>query len=109
MFQSGRPPDEHGAIMQATVSSDRRLNLNRISENIWVYDDTPISAGGLPLPIRMTIVRLSDGDLLLHSPVRYSPSLREKLQSLGRIRYLLAPNIAHWMFLADWQAALPDA
>jgi short-subunit dehydrogenase len=95
--------------MQDTVRIDCRLNLKQISENIWLYDDTPINAGGLPLPIRMTVVRLSNGDLLLHSPVRYSPMLRDRLKELGQIKYLLAPNIAHWMFLADWQTAAPDA
>src|SRR3954469_25367239 len=94
--------------MQDTVRIDPRLHLNQISENIWLYDGT-INAGGLPLPIRMTVVKLSNGDILLHSPVRYSPSLHEKLNRLGRLKYLLAPNIAHWMFLADWQAAVPGA
>lgn len=93
-------------------SSDAGLStasLSRVTDDIWIVDDTPISAAGLQLPVRMTVVRLSSGDLVLHSPVRYSPALRDQLQRLGPIRYLLAPNIAHWIFLSDWQRELPDA
>jgi hypothetical protein len=83
--------------------------LTKVSEDIWVFDGAPISAAGLPIPLRMTVLRLSSGDLLLHSPVQYSQAIRSELEGLGRIKYLLAPNIAHWMFLADWQTKLPDA
>lgn len=84
-------------------------SLSRVSDDIWIADDAPINAGGLELPVRMTVIRLSNGDLVLHSPVRYSPVLRGELERLGPIRYLLAPNIAHWMFLSDWQREVPQA
>src|SRR4051812_41190652 len=83
--------------------------LTRVTDDIWIADDAPISAAGLVLPVRMTVIRLSNGDLLLHSPVRYSQALRDELERLGRVRYLLAPNVAHWMFLAAWQNQLPQA
>ena len=94
--------------MQETFTGNRE-GLMQVSDDIWVFDDQPISAAGLSIPIRMTVIRLSNGDLLLHSPVRFSPALRTELERLGSIRYLLAPNVAHWMFLPDWQAAVPDA
>lgn len=84
-------------------------HLTRVTDDIWIADDAPISAAGLSLPVRMTVIRLSSGDLVLHSPVRYSPALRNELEHLGRIRYLLAPSVAHWMFIPDWQRELPQA
>src|SRR4051794_21342782 len=83
--------------------------LRPVAENVWIVDAGRIKAAGLPLPIRMTVIRLSSGDLLLHSPTRFSHALREELEQLGPVKYLLAPNVAHWMFLPDWQAALPNA
>jgi hypothetical protein len=44
--------------------------LAQMAENVWIFDDKPISAAGLPLPLRMTIIRLANGYLLLHSPTR---------------------------------------
>jgi short-subunit dehydrogenase len=90
-------------------SPDHRTGLTPVTEDVWVYDDAPINAAGLPLPVRMTVVRLSTGEILLHSPVRYSPALHREVEPLGRIRYLLAPNTAHWIFLKNWQNAVPDA
>jgi short-subunit dehydrogenase len=94
--------------MQSSDATLSTARLSRATDDIWVVDDAPISAAGLKLPVRMTVIRLSNGDLVLHSPVRHSPTLRGELERLGPIRYLLAPNIAHWMFLSDWQRELPQ-
>ncbi len=80
-----------------------------IGEGIWIVDSGPIKPMGMTLPIRMTIIRLSEGQLLLHSPVRMTASLTEKVEQLGRIKHLVAPSIGHWTFLKDWQRAFPDA
>jgi len=80
-----------------------------VADGLWVVDSGPMSAMGLRLPIRMTIVRLTDGDLLLHSPTPFSADLAAAVDTLGRVRHLVAPNVAHWTFLADWQRAYPDA
>lgn len=95
--------------MQSSDAGVSTASLSRVTNDIWILDDKPISAAGLQLPVRMTVIRLSNGDLVLHSPVRYAPDLRHELERLGPIRYLLAPNIAHWMFLPEWQRQLPQA
>jgi short-subunit dehydrogenase len=83
--------------------------MKQIADNVWIVDAAGIVAGGLPLPVRMTIIRLSSGALLLHSPVRYSAELHRSLDELGPVKYLLAPSVAHWMFLHPWQQAIPEA
>ncbi|MGJ5038588.1 SDR family oxidoreductase [Bradyrhizobium sp. HKCCYLRH3059] len=83
--------------------------LRPVADNVWIVDGGRIRAAGLPLSVRMTVIRLPSGDLLLHSTTRFTHALREELEQLGPIKYLLAPNVAHWMFLPDWQAALPNA
>ncbi|MDF0519493.1 SDR family oxidoreductase [Bradyrhizobium yuanmingense] len=95
--------------MQSSDAGVSTASLSQVTDDIWIVDDKPINAAGLQLPVRMTVIRLSNGDLVLHSPVRYSPALRQELERLGTIRYLLAPNIAHWMFLPEWQRQLPQA
>ncbi len=76
---------------------------------VFIVDSLLPGALGKVLPARMTVLRLHNGDLLLHSPTRYSDSLRRELEALGRIRHLVAPSFAHWMFLRPWQQACPDA
>lgn len=80
-----------------------------VADGVWIVDSGPMNAMGLALPVRMTILRLNDGDLLLHSPTPFSAAAAEAVAALGRVRHLVAPNIAHWTFLADWQRAFPDA
>lgn len=78
------------------------------AEGVWVVDSGPMQAMGvIPIPVRMTAIRLENGDLLLHSPTRHTPALQAALEGFGPIRHLVAPNIAHWTFLKEWQARLP--
>lgn len=80
-----------------------------LGPDLWIVDSGPFSAMGMKLPIRMTVIRLADGGLLLHSPTRYTPDLARALQAIGPVRHLVASTMAHWTFLQDWQQACPDA
>ncbi len=80
-----------------------------VADDVWVVDSLMPGPLNSALPVRMTVIRLAQGDLLLHSPTRFSHPLKVQLEALGRIRHLVAPNVAHWMFLQDWQRACPDA
>lgn len=86
------------------------LNVPKeVAQDIWIVDGGPIQVMGLPLPLRMTVLRLGNGDLLLHSPIQHSEHLQHALERLGRIRHLIAPDSAHWFFLLTWQQACPNA
>jgi hypothetical protein len=96
------------------VSDDRVIYapvdvLKPVAEGVFIVDSGPLRIMGLPLPVRMTVVRLASGEVLLHSPTRYDPRLRDQIQAVGPIRHLVAPNVAHWSFLKDWQRECPDA
>ena len=81
--------------------------LKRVAENVWVVDSGPIKAMGLRLPIRMTVIRLASGGMWLHSPTRFDETLRGEIEAIGPIQHLVAPNVAHWTFLKEWQARCP--
>ncbi len=93
-----------GAVSYAPVDM-----LKPVAPDIWIVDSGPIRAMGLTLPVRMTVVRLKDGGLWLHSPTRHTPALERALADLGPVRHLVAPTVAHWTFLEAWQRACPDA
>lgn len=83
--------------------------LKPVAENVWIVDSGPQDVGGLPLPVRMTVIRFGNGDVWLHSPTRFNAELRREIETLGPIRYLVAPNVAHWTHLKDWQRSCPAA
>lgn len=63
----------------------------------------------MPFTTRMTVVRLANGDLFLHSPIAYDEALAAELGRFGRIRHLISPNQWHYAHVGEWQRAFPDA
>ena len=63
----------------------------------------------LPFTTRMTVVRLANGDLFVHSPVAFDEQLAGQLQALGSIRHLVSPNQFHYAHIGEWQNAFPQA
>ena len=80
-----------------------------LAEDIWVVAGDTVPFFTLPFATRMVVVRLADGGLWIHSPIRLKPGLQQQLDELGEVRYLIAPNALHHLFLADWQQAYPKA
>jgi hypothetical protein len=82
--------------------------LERLDEGLWTVT-RPLKVLGLTLASRMTVVRLGDGSLFLHSPVRLEPGLRQALDALGPVGHVVAPNRMHHLFCGDYLAAYPQA
>ncbi|OXE35617.1 MAG: hypothetical protein CGW95_12785 [Phenylobacterium zucineum] len=57
----------------------------------------------------MTVIKLAEGGLLVCSPIALDEALRTKIEALGEVRWLVAPNALHHVFLKDWQEAYPTA
>ena len=62
----------------------------------------------MPFTTRMTVVRLGNGDLFLHSPIAFDEKLAAELRQLGTIRHLVSPNQFHYAHIVEWQQAFPD-
>jgi hypothetical protein len=80
-----------------------------IADGVFIVDSTLPGLLGKMLPVRMTVIRLPDGSLLLHSPTRLAEALRQALARLGPVAHMVAPNVAHWTLLKPWQQAFPQA
>lgn len=85
-----------------------------VAPGLWIVDGPPIRMRfplGLQVPFttRMTLVRLSDGGLWVHSPTRLTPALAEQVAALGPVRHLVAPNFIHYAGIPAWSAAFPEA
>ena len=85
------------------------FTLKPVDDDLWIVDGPEIDFYRMDFPTRMTVVRLSSGDLWLHSPIAFSADLLQDLQALGPIRHLIAPNWIHYAHLQDWADAIPAA
>ena len=82
--------------------------MRRVDTDLWVAEQ-PLRFGLVELGARMTVIRLAGSSLLIYSPISFSEDLRAELEGLGEIRYLVAPNRFHHLFMSDYVDAHPDA
>jgi hypothetical protein len=57
----------------------------------------------------MTVIRLRDRSLFLHSPVPLDSGLRAALNDVGQVRAIVAPSRVHHLFVGDYVSAYPEA
>ena len=82
--------------------------LEQLDEDLWVAR-RPLKLIVGDVGARMTVIRLPDGALLVHSPVALDADTRAALDALGPVRWVLGPCKVHHFHLADFAAAYPDA
>src|SRR5215475_2646087 len=86
-----------------------------IAPNIGIVDGPfeYLTVGGVRMPLpfttRMTVVRLSNRDLFLHSPIKFDERLANDLLGLGTVRHLVSPNQFHYAHIGEWANAFPNA
>jgi hypothetical protein len=79
-----------------------------LGANIWDHE-MPIRFGRIPLWHRMTVIRLTNGGLLVHSPTKLDLASQEQFQKLGPIVAIVAPSWWHDLFLREYLNAYPNA
>jgi hypothetical protein len=88
------------------MDADGALRL--LAPGLWVAD-RPLRLVVGDIGARMTVLRLHDGGLVLHSPVRLDAATRRALDELGPVHAVNAPSKPHNLFAGDYTAAYPDA
>jgi len=80
----------------------------QIHPSIWVLQKS-FSVLGQDVGSRMTIIKLKNGDLWLHSPVQMSEQEHQNLAQLGPVKYVVSPNLMHYIFLQSCLMKHPEA
>jgi hypothetical protein len=57
----------------------------------------------------MTVGRLADGGLFVHSPVSLDGGTREAVDAIGPVKAVVAPSLFHHLFVGEWIQTYPDA
>src|SRR5262249_19915629 len=106
------PRAEKGSqrVMTSSSTNGDQSPLRNLAPNLWVAEaqlKLPIGLGYLPY--RMTVIRLADGSLFLHSPIRLDATIRVALEKLGPVHAIVAPSRAHHLYVADYVKAFGQA
>ncbi|OAB56170.1 hypothetical protein AY600_01905 [Phormidium willei BDU 130791] len=57
----------------------------------------------------MTVIRLPNGNLMLHSPCNISPEIKQAIDRIGKVAYIVAPGTYHYLHVPSAQQAFPEA
>ena len=82
--------------------------LKAIDKDIWTAEQS-FRYFGIDIGTRMTIVRLADGELAVISPIKADNKTIGQINKLGVVAHIIAPNLYHYLFAADFHALYPDA
>jgi len=82
--------------------------LQAIAPDIWHTQHTFV-ATGLRISSRMTVVRLQNSGLWLHSPVPLTSAIHAQLAALGEVQFIVAPSKTHHLFVGEYLDAFPQA
>lgn len=74
------------------------MTLRALDRDLWCLDADLRVQAGFHLPVRMTVIRLADGGLWLHSPVAIDDATAAELDALGPVRHIVAPSLLHHLF-----------
>jgi hypothetical protein len=79
-----------------------------VKDQVWILE-YPVRFGGMDLYARTTIIKLNNDDLIVHDPCKIDGSVKSEIDSLGVVRYIIAPGNFHHLFVTDFQQHYPDA
>ncbi len=83
-------------------------NLLEIAPNLWIAEE-PLPYLGFEVGRRMTVVRLPDSRLIVHSPARLSPDLRAALDRVGELRFVVPASELHGhLYMEQYRDAYPQ-
>lgn len=85
----------------------RKTNLTEIAADLWAAE-TSLRFFGFPLKARMCAIRLGNGAMWLHSPIPLD-MVGDELDALGPVRWLVAPNLLHHLYVGPYQSRYHDA
>ena len=82
--------------------------LESWNDDIWIAT-REIKFLGVETGSRMTVVRLPEGGLFVHSPVALDSATRAEIDALGDVRAVVAPSLFHHLHVQAWMDAYPKA
>ena len=58
---------------------------------------------------RTTIIKLANGELIVHDPCKIDDAIKTEIDALGVVKYIIAPGSYHHLFVTDFQKKYPGA
>ena len=79
-----------------------------VANQIYI-NEIPLRFLGMQLGTRMTVIRMKNSALFLHSPTKLTPNLKKRLDELGKVSIIVCPNKLHHLYVNSYVDNYPNA
>lgn len=79
-----------------------------VEGQLWI-NNYAVRYSGINFFSRMTVIRLENGRLILHSPGPLDANTRSEIDALGEVAFIVAPGSFHYFHVKAAQEAYPAA
>ncbi len=83
--------------------------LRTVADGVWCFEGRVAIGLGIVFPARTTLLALPDGGLIMVSPLAIDDALAASIESLGEVRFIVAPNLFHHLFAGPAAERWPNA
>jgi len=83
--------------------------IRDVTSNITTLSVPFLRFGMVKVGGRATIVKMKTGSLAVFSPVALTSEVKAKVASMGTMKYIVAPDIEHHIFMSPWAQEYPNA
>lgn len=80
--------------------------LQKLEANLWTVEG---AVPNMPLLRRMTLARLGDGSVVVHSAICLDDAAQREVDAWGPVRYVVVPNRFHRLDAAAYAERYPEA
>jgi len=85
------------------------LVIRQVTPGVWTFSRPFARFGIWPIGGRTTAVQLKAGGTWLCASTPLDTETRTKLDEMGPVKYIIGADDVHYMFLADYKKAFPNA
>lgn len=83
-------------------------SATKLNDHILLFD-TSHTYLTVNFGCRMTIIKLQNSDLIIHSPIPITNSMYKEINNFGTVKYIIAPSLLHHSYLNDCSKRYPAA
>ncbi|KAF9266978.1 hypothetical protein L218DRAFT_971331 [Marasmius fiardii PR-910] len=92
------------------LNPEQVMVIRDIVPNVLTTCSAPfLRFGRVKIGGRGTIVRMNNGSVAVFSPIALTDEVKQKIASMGEVKYITALDFEHHIFLGPWHKEYPNA
>jgi len=83
--------------------------IREVTKDVWTFSCPFARFGLFPVGGRSTAVKLPDGNIWVLASTPLTDETKEKLGEIGTVKWIVAANAVHFLYLGEFKKQYPDA